>query len=95
MGKFKLLQEETSFFTSIGSSIKTSNDFSKENLSEVHLCIDTGDKKDCSILLLNSKFDIIEVIQSTNNVSHKEIKDFYINNRIELEKEILNFIEEL
>jgi len=92
MENYKLLQEETSFFTPNGKQIKSSKD---ENLSQVHLCIDTGDKKDCAILLLNSKFDFIEVIQTTSNASKKDLKDFYINNRSELEKEILAFLEEL
>lgn len=96
MENYKLLQEETSFFTSIGTNIISSKDFfNVNNFSQVHLCVDTGDKKDCAIILLNSKFDFIEVIQKTNNASKKDLKDFYINNRINLEKEILTFIEEL
>jgi hypothetical protein len=92
MKDFKLLQEETSFFTPNGKQIESSND---ENLSEIHLCIDTGDKKDCAVLLLNSKFDFMMVIQKTSNASEKDLKDFYINNRIELEKQILTFLQDL
>jgi len=95
MKNYKLLQEDTSFFTPNGTQITSSKDFLEQNLNQVHLCIDTGDKKDCAILLLNSKFDFIEVIQKTTNASKKELKDFYINNRVEIEKEILNFLEEL
>jgi len=91
MKQFKVLQEETTFFNDNGNVMQNRQEFSTSEVNKIHLAIDTGNKKDCAIIILNKNYDLEHVFQTTNDSTKEELEKYYTDNKSLIIEKLLEF----